>query len=422
MDNLRLPDMSIFENLLNQLYNVTFPDLKQIGVVNDIQETLKNIIYFYVKKIEAYGYGVAQIDDILITFVLIRLFILLFRYNFITAFAITAISIVAAYLWYSSFIGAIFNYEQALYKNSLTYRLGVDADQIASILRSEVIDDEMEPSLSNPIGILLYAFVNGSHYENHRIDIIAMTMTRLPDNLTLHVPLIGTFRPIFRYRVWGIYYWFNKKFMPMVLRMLLDFWQSVSSFGSYAYLTRVNKKNCPYLVRWHWTNIVTFEFFETYYMTTLYRISDYTTHIIYPQIMEAQKYYLRLPMVELELKFFTNFAFGMVLFHLAFILYGMFHAICGQYFYIPFFTRNIELHLGLRDKTTLYCGGHTAWQDKEEQSKLPWFIPKIWYGWFGRGTRKPSLILVFFQKFVFKPIYFIVKKILKFLGFFKRKR
>jgi len=157
-------------------------------------------------------------------------------------------------------------------------------------------------------------------------------------------------------------------------------------------------------------------------MTTLYRISDYTSHIIYPQILEAQKFYLRLPMVELELRFFSNFAFAMIVVHLAFILYGMFHAICGQYFYIPFFTRNIELHLGLRDKTTLYCGGCTAWQEKEEKSKLPWFIPKIWYGWFGRGTRKPSLILVFFQQFVFKPIYYVVKKILKFFGFFKRKR
>ena len=111
MDISNLPSIPLIENLLNQLYKVTFPDLKQIGIVTDVQETLKILISAYAKKLDAYGYGVAQIDDILITFVIIRLFILLFRYNFITAFAITAISIVAAYLWYSSFIGAIFNYE-----------------------------------------------------------------------------------------------------------------------------------------------------------------------------------------------------------------------------------------------------------------------------------------------------------------------
>jgi len=124
------------ENLLKQLYNVTFPDFSQVGLVSDVQATLKFIIAAYVQKINSYGYGVSQIDDLLMTFVIVRFFLLLFRYNFITSFAITAISIVSAYLWYSCFIGAIFNYEQALYKNSFTYRLGVDADEIASILRS----------------------------------------------------------------------------------------------------------------------------------------------------------------------------------------------------------------------------------------------------------------------------------------------
>jgi hypothetical protein len=45
------------------------------------------------------------------------------------------------------------------------------------------------------------------------------------------------------------------------------------------------------------------------------------------------------------------------------------HAIWGQYFYIPFFVENTELHIGPRPKNSIYSGGQ-AWQDPEEKKKI----------------------------------------------------
>ena len=39
-----------------------------------------------------------------------------------------------------------------------------------------------------------------------------------------------------------------------------------------------------------------------------------------------------------------------VITHIGFIIFGLFHAIWGQYFYIPFFVENTELHIGPRPK------------------------------------------------------------------------
>ena len=82
----------------------------------------------------------------------------------------------------------------------------------------------------------------------------------------------------------------------------------------------------------------------------------------------------------------------------------MLHALCGQYFYFPLLTENTELHIGLRPKDSVYSGGHTIWQNKraymisrQASSKLRKYrfgtirsayskLPRLWYGWLGRGT------------------------------------
>jgi hypothetical protein len=48
---------------------------------------------------------------------------------------------------------------------------------------------------------------------------------------------------------------------------------------------------------------------------------------------------------------------GVVLTHIGFIIFGLFHAIWGQYFYLPFFVENTELHIGPRPQNSIYSGG-----------------------------------------------------------------
>lgn len=58
----------------------------------------------------------------------------------------------------------------------------------------------------------------------------------------------------------------------------------------------------------------------------------------------------------------------------------------------------VELHIGKRPKESVYSGGYTSWQDKTEQEKnLQRTLPKVWFGWFGRGTDKLPVILSLFS-------------------------
>jgi hypothetical protein len=353
--------------------------------------TLRLIIENYWEKIRNSGLGLSEIDDLIILIVLIRLIVLIFRYNIFTGFVITGISVVAGYLWYSTFISTLFIYENALYKNALTFRLGVDANQIRRMMQAKVRSSEYEIRLTNPIGVLIYAFGTGSIYENHRIDPLSMVVANIPNNFPKHDWIEGT------------YYLWYRKIIPTAMRAILDFVDAFSSYAIYTVLTRINKRYCPYLIRWHWTLIILLKFFEPYFTYLIYRINDYSLNIVYPALLKAQEYGLNFTRTRFELMFLNYICLTIIIIHLTFLLFAMLHALCGQYFYIPFITENVELHIGERNKLDKYSGGYTAWQDEKLRPGAQ-FRPKLWYGWFGRGTNSDSNILGSVFNLIFKMI------------------
>jgi hypothetical protein len=73
-----------------------------------------------------------------------------------------------------------------------------------------------------------------------------------------------------------------------------------------------------------------------------------------------------------------------------------------------FLLKILNLHIGPRPKNSIYSGGQTSWQDPEEKEKnLNRLFPKLWYGWFGRGTKNRGNLINSLQK--------IIKKVLKIL-------
>ena len=100
---------------------------------------------------------------------------------------------------------------------------------------------------------------------------------------------------------------------------------------------------------------------------------------------------------------FFYICFTIIIIHLSFLLFSMLHALCGQYFYIPFFTENVELHIGERNKLDKYSGGYTAWQDEKTLSNGQ-FKLKLWYGWFGRGTNNEGDIIPTVIRYIKKLI------------------
>jgi hypothetical protein len=100
-----------------------------------------------------------------------------------------------------------------------------------------------------------------------------------------------------------------------------------------------------------------------------------------------------------QINFLNGFLAFIISIHLGLIFFGLFHAICGQYFYFPFLVENTELHIGLRPKNSIYSGGNTAWQDERGQNAQR-FFPKFWYGWLGGGTKHKVNTLFKFQNII----------------------
>lgn len=357
-------------------------------------DTLRLIIEGYWEKIRDTGLGLSEIDDLIVVIVLIRLIILTIRYNIFTGFVITCISVVAGYLWYSTFISTLFVYENALYKNSLTFRLGVDANQIRRMMQAKIRSSSYQIRLTNPFGVLIYALGTGSVFDGHRIDPISMLMANLPDHFPKHEWVEGS------------YYLVYRQIIPSATRAVLDFVDAFTSYVVYTLVTRVNKRYCPYLIRWHWTLLIIMKFFEPFITYLIYRINDYSYNIVYPQIVKAKQFGLAFAQPAFELQFLNYICFTIIMIHLTFLLFAMLHALCGQYFYLPFLTENVELHIGERNKLDKYSGGYTAWQD-EKLTPGAQFRPKFWYGWFGRGTTSDTSMLGSIKK-IFLTIFKLI--------------
>lgn len=386
-------------------------DIERYKYVKVAIGTVQDFLNSYWEHVqEGGGIGLAQIDDLFLLLVLIRFLILAFRYNVLTSFVITAISSAAGYAWYSNFLSTAFIYENAFYKTSLTYRLGLDMYQLKRILTQKVQKDGYQIRLSNPVGIIAYAITNASIHDGHRIDFISMAITKLNANLSIDVKVFGRYvGTITKPTIESAYYFMHRRIIPHALRFMIRGYDQLSTYAMYTYMTRVNKRYCPYLLRWHWTMIIVYGFFQTFNTYVTHRMSLYVEMTIIPAIRETDKLYIIVPHRQFELQIFMVANFALVMCQIGFQLYSMYHAVCGQYYYIPFLTENTEMHVGRRDTNSIYSGGCTAWQNPEEKRRS--IIPKLWYGWFGRGT-KTAIIPI--GEFIFEPLFYFIRKFLRF--------
>jgi hypothetical protein len=327
------------------------------------------------------GLTLADIENVLFFILFVRFVILAFRYNLKTSFYITCIGLFAGYLWYRHLIDLISMYRSVLLKLPFLHRLGMDAVQLRSLHRQMVLTDlklGQNAHWYNPGQVVYYAFTKGiidvdpETGLRYYIDPISMVISKLPESTQANVlPL---------------YYKIYNKIIPKIYEICSKFWTQLSGVAAYAVITRIGKRYCPYLVRWHWTLLLIIGMVEQIFIYFIYRVYYFQTFVLIPQTKSFGDYVD--PSLLLQINILNGIITCVVLAHIGFIIFGLFHAIWGQYFYFPFFVENTELHIGPRPTTSLYSGGQTAWQNSEEKEKnLNRFVPKIWYGWFGRGTK-----------------------------------
>ena len=356
-------------------------------------ETLRLIIEGLWEKIQD-GLTLADIENILFFILFIRFVILALRYNLKTSFYITCIGLFAGYLWYRHLIDLISMYRNVLLKLPFLHKLGMDAVQLRSLHRQMVLTDlKLGENVHwyNPGQLIYYSITKGivdidpETGFRHYVDPISMIVSNLSE------PAKSNILPLY-YKVYN-------NIIPKIYDIVSKFWTQLSGVAAYAVITRIGKRYCPYLIRWHWTFLLIIGMVEQIFVYFIYRVYYFQTFVLIPQTKSYANYVDQ--NLLLQIKSLNVVIACVVLAHIGLILFGLFHAIWGQYFYFPFFVENTELHIGPRPKNSIYSGGNTAWQDPEEKEKnFERFLPKFWYGWFGRGTKNNWQITNILKKLV----------------------
>ena len=365
-------------------------------------ETFRLIIEGLWEKVQD-GLTLADIENVLFFILFLRFIILALRYNLKTSLYITCIGLFAGYLWYRHLIDLISMYRSVLLKLPFLHRLGMDAVQLRSLHRQMVLTDLKLGENANwysPGQILYYAFTRGMVNIDpetglrYYMDPISMIISNVNE------PLKSAVSPV--------YYNIYNKIIPKIYEICSKFWTQLSGVAAYAVITRIGKRYCPYLVRWHWTFLLIIGLIEQIFIYFIYRVYYFQSFVLIPQTKSYANYID--PGLILQINMLNGVITCVVLTHIGFIIFGLFHAIWGQYFYIPFFVENTELHIGPRPANSIYSGGRTSWQDpKEKEKNLNRVFPKLWYGWFGRGTSRNVSIVTNFTR-LFKKI---IKKFTK---------
>jgi hypothetical protein len=365
---------------------------------NVSMETFRLIVEGLWEKIQD-GLTLADIENVLFFILFLRFVILAIRYNLKTSFYITCIGLFAGYLWYRHLIDLISMYRSVLLKLPFLHRLGMDAVQLRSLHRQMVLTDLKlgeNAHWYNPGQIIYYAFTKGiinidpETGLRYYIDPISMA--------------ISNFQEPTKSNILPVYYNVYNKIIPKIYEICSKFWNQLSGVAAYAVITRIGKRYCPYLVRWHWTFLLIIGLIEQIFIYFIYRVYYFQTFVLIPQTKSYVNYVD--PSLILQINILNGVITCVVLAHIGFIIFGLFHAIWGQYFYVPFFVENTELHIGPRPKNSIYSGGQTAWQEpKEKEKNLNRLLPKLWYGPFGRGTNNSSSLI--------DNLIRLIKKILK---------
>jgi hypothetical protein len=325
-----------------------------------------------------HGLGFVDVENIALFVLILRFIFLSKKYNIKTGFLITCIGLGAGYLWYMHLRDLAYYYMRTLWMCPLTHNLAYDFSDMYYQQQSEYSKVGTRFDSNTLYGPVFRAFTDMTSNGNYRYDPISMLWSYLPTDI--------------KFLSDKIYYFITLKAIPQTYRFINTQITYLSGMVWYTFIVRINKRYCPYLIRWHWTFLIGLDLLERPFIYMQGRLLYYLNEILIPNS------YFR------EAQLVTNILVTLVAVQYIFIMLGMLHALCGQYFYFPLFTENTELHIGLRPKDSIYSGGHTIWQNKraymisrQASAKLQKYrfgtlraaysmLPKFWYGWLGRGT------------------------------------
>jgi len=185
----------------------------------------------------------------------------------------------------------------------------------------------------NPGQVIYYAFVKGIVNTDsetgmrYYIDPISMIISNLNESQ--------------QSSVLPIYYKIYNKIIPQVFEGISKFWSQLSGIAAYAVITRIGKKYCPYLVRWHWTFLLIVGFLEQILVYLWFRVTAFQYNIIIPQIedsMESNSNYISQNLIA-QANALNGLTVFILCLHFGLIFFGLFHAIWGHQNSFVFLTK-----------------------------------------------------------------------------------
>lgn len=369
--------VNLDQEAILRFFNLRDPNIYSNSATSDIVDvalstkvsitTLKLVIKGLLDRYET-GFGTFEIENILYSLTMIRFIILAFRYNIKTAAQICLISCIAAYMWYMHFKDINKWYGPLMGHSRLTSKFSLEMAELDAQYKGRRKIAEM-PFVNGPLGgFVKGAFAYAGTDGDYRIDPISMAVASIP--------------PEYSVQVQKIYYKLFLTWFPSGSRLISELVSQVTPIMFYALVVRINKKRCPYLIRWHWTFIMIYGVVEGEISRIVWRLNFYISDVLIPSGRNSEALLFQSVFaVVIGLNFFT-------------IYLAMLHAVCGQYFYVPLLTENTEIHIGPRPRYSIYSGGYTSWQesivrDREFRSrnknKGGFKLPRVWYGWFGKS-------------------------------------
>lgn len=315
----------------------------------------REIIVNKINQITTVGFTIDEFQKAMVILCLIRFIIYSIRYNPITSFKICAIGSVSCFLWALTLNACVrFHY----LNGTMDY---------CRLLKRISIEEEEYREMAKIIGTAKYVEdywkkATGEMSPYH-FEWVRPIFNLVPDRYS-HIT-----DPIYEYIRTDLYS-LLKKFYKARIRSLMP-------MAMYTGVTRLGKKYCPYHVRWHATFIMMTLPIQTWIFSCTARAKHLMIHKLIPnrRFIDAENLRVNL---------------GAIAFlQISFCMYAMLHAIFSQYFYIPFFVQNTELHVGTRNKKSIYSGGYTAWQDAFVFYDLNFRESmRLWWGFLGRGTKR----------------------------------
>ena len=221
--------------------------------------------------------------------------------------------------------------------------------------------------------VAFFSFISkclGNNNNGYRIDPISMLFSILPNSVRKYSD--------------SLYYTMWDSIGPAIFKIFKEYSFGSKALFAYLLIVRFGKKRCPYLIRWHWTFILLSTVILQVVIPVPYRLNSFAEVILLDQNRIAEYFAVKTVI--------SSFIF----LHISSTILALLHALLGQYFYVPFLTENVEVHIGKRPKNSIYSGGYTAWQDFSPflnmdaefhdllNKKRPG-IGRVWWGWLGRG-------------------------------------